>query len=317
MNRENSTASLARSITWHGSKQTYYTARLLVDRDLVDDFYRAYAYFRWVDDVIDVSSRSDDERVSFIRRQSRLIDHLYGSDRSRDLTSEEEIIADLIGHDRGQNGELQSFVRNMFAIIEFDAYRKGRLISEQELAWYSDRLGTSVADGIHYFVGNGRPYATTDRRCLAPIAAHIAHLLRDMLPDTADGFINIPREYLEAHRIEPDDVNSSPFRAYVQSRVELAHQYFLEGKRYLDELDVLRRRIVGYWYCARFEGVLDAIEHDGYLLRAEYTERRKLPTILKIAWLALSVTIRHISRRVRRLPSARTSPHEPDASPTP
>ena len=48
-----STASLARSITLAASKQTYYTARLLVDRDLVDDFFRAYAYFRWADDIVD------------------------------------------------------------------------------------------------------------------------------------------------------------------------------------------------------------------------------------------------------------------------
>ena len=43
----------------------------------------------------------------------------------------------------------------MFAIIEFDIYRQGRLISEQELAWYTERLGESVTDGLQYFIGNG------------------------------------------------------------------------------------------------------------------------------------------------------------------
>jgi len=32
-----STATLARSITWASSKQSYLTARLLADRQLVDD----------------------------------------------------------------------------------------------------------------------------------------------------------------------------------------------------------------------------------------------------------------------------------------
>ena len=41
-------------------------------------------------------------------------------------------------------------------------------------------------------------------------------------------------------------------------------------------LDVLRCKVAGYWYCARFEAVLDTIESDGYRLRAEYEERRKL-----------------------------------------
>ncbi len=135
---------------------------------------------------------------------------------------------------------------------------------------------------------------------LAATAAHITHMLRDMVLDTADGYINIPREYLEAHGISPEDVDSPPFRAWVQGRVEKARQYFREGKRYLDELDVLRCKIAGYWYCARFEGVLDTIERDGYILRAVYNERRKLSTWLKMAWLGVSVTLRHIARRGRR-----------------
>jgi len=44
---------LASSITKAASKQTYYTIRYLVDRERVDDAYRAYGYFRWVDDILD------------------------------------------------------------------------------------------------------------------------------------------------------------------------------------------------------------------------------------------------------------------------
>ncbi len=41
----NNTADLAQSITWTGSKQTYYTARIIVDKDLANDFYRALPIF--------------------------------------------------------------------------------------------------------------------------------------------------------------------------------------------------------------------------------------------------------------------------------
>ena len=308
------TAILAQAITWAGSKQTYFTARLMVDRDLVDDFYRAYAYFRWADDIVDaapsidggasndISSQSDDERIAFIRRQKELIERLYTGERPYDLTPEEEMVADLISHDRGENSGLQSFIRNMFAIIEFDAYRRGRLISQAELTWYSDCLAKSVTDGIQYFVGNGHPYPATEDRYQAAFAAHIAHLLRDTFLDTADGFINIPREYVETHGISPEDVDSPPFRAWVRGRVELARRYFREGKRYLDDLESLRCKIVGYWYCARFEGVLDTIERDGYVLRAGYNERRKLSTWLMMAWLGISLTLRHIAHRILRAP---------------
>ncbi len=43
--------------------------------------------------------------------------------------------------------------------------------------------------------------------------------------------------------------------------------------------------------------VLDTIERDGYVLRAVYNERGKLSTWLKMAWLAVSLTLRHFVRR--------------------
>lgn len=294
-----SSAELARSITWRGSKQTYFTGRLLIDRDLVDDFFRAYAYFRWIDDVIDVSIQSDEERVAFIRLQRELIESLYDSGKPAELSQlsqEEEMLAALISHDKGEKSGLQSFIRNMFAIIEFDAYRKGRPVGQEELAWYTSRLAMSVTDGIQYFIGNGHPYPSGDERLSAAAGAHIAHLLRDTVEDTADGYINISAEYLETHGIGSDALDSPPYRAWVQDRVVQARLNIHEGKRYLEELDILRCKIAGYWYCARFEAVLDTIERDGYRLRAEYEERRKFSTWLKIIWLLVIITFRHITR---------------------
>jgi phytoene/squalene synthetase len=210
------------------------------------------------------------------------------------------MIADLVRHDRGEDSGLQSFIRNFLSIIEFDAHRRGRLISQGELAWYSNRLGKAVTDAIQYFISNGHAYPAADNHYRAATAAHITHMLRDMVEDTAEGYVNIPREYLEAHGIGPEDVDSPQFRAWVRGRVELARQYFREGKRYIDSLDVLRCKIAAHWYCARFEGLLDVMERDGYVLRAEYSRRRKLSSWLRMAALAASVTLRHPARRGRR-----------------
>ncbi len=292
------TATLAKSITKAGSKQTYFIARWLVDKDLRNDCYRAYAYFRWADDVIDVASRSRDERISFIKRQKELVDRLYRNERADCLVPEEEILADLISHDRGQESGLHSFIHNFLAVLEFDAHRKGRFISSRELANYSMCLSRAVTDGIQYFIGNGHPYPRGDDRYQAVLAAHITHMLRDMIPDLAVGFINIPDEYLQTHAISPHEVGSPPFRSWVRERVALARRYVREGKRYLDGLEVLRCKIAGYWYCARYEGVLNTIERDGYTLRASYHERRRLSTWLKIAWLGVPVTLRHVAHRM-------------------
>jgi phytoene/squalene synthetase len=293
---ETTSADLARSITWRGSKQTYYTARLVVDRDLVDEFLRAYAYFRWMDDVIDITSSSDEERSGFIERQKELIEILYAAGQPSGMTQEEDMLADLIKNDRFQQSGLRSFIENMFAIIEFDAHRKGRLISSDELDWYTGRLSRSVTDGLQYFVGNGSPYPRTEDRLLAAEAAHITHLLRDMAEDTEEGFINIPKEFLDKHDIGSLDVKSEPYRSWVRSRVELSREYFEKGKRYLDSLGVLRCKMAGYWYCARFEGVLDTIESDGYILRTDYVERSNVSTWLEMAWLGVSIPVRHIRR---------------------
>jgi phytoene/squalene synthetase len=303
IHQKDATATVAQSITWASSKQAYYTARLMVDKDLVDDFYRAYAYFRWADDMVDeptandVPCQSNEEVISFVQRQRGLIDRFYRNERPDDLAPEEEVVADLISHDRGESSGLQSFIRNMLAIIEFDAHRRGKLVGQQELIWYSRRVAQSVTDGIQYFVGNGHPYPDADGRYSAALGAHITHLLRDTLPDTADGFINIPREYLKAIDIRPEDVDSRPYRAWVRERVEQARQQFRVGKCYLDQLDVLRCKIVGHWYCARFERVLETIEQDDYYLRRHYEESRNLSAWLKIAWLGFTVTLRHIISR--------------------
>lgn len=287
------TARLARSITWAGSKQAYFTARLMIDRGLKDDFARAYAYLRWADDVVDVTARSNAERISFIDRQMQLINRLYRSERLSSLAAEEEMLATVIGNDRGANSGLQSFLRNMMAIIEFDAYRKGKIVSQQELDWYTDRVANSVTDGLQYFIGHGYPHPEGADRLLAVKACHISHLLRDLLPDVAQGFINIPREYLQAHGIGPGDVRTPQFQEWVRDRVELARGYFTAGKRYFDRVHVLRVKAVVNWYCARFEGVLDAIEREGFILRMSYTERRKLPTLLKMLWLGVRLSMRH------------------------
>ena len=63
------TATAATSITKAASKQTYYTIRFLADRERVDDAYRAYGYFRWVDDLLDAESGSGPARMAFLERQ--------------------------------------------------------------------------------------------------------------------------------------------------------------------------------------------------------------------------------------------------------
>jgi hypothetical protein len=284
-------------------------ALLLVDKDLTDDCLRAYAYFRWADDVIDVSAESPKERVAFIGRQKEIVDCLYNGACPENLAPEEQMVADLIRHDRSPNSGLQSFIRNFLDVLEFDAGRKGQVISQDDLTWYSECLGEAVTDAIQYFVGNRNSYPAAGNQYLAATAAHITHMLRDFCDDINEGFFNLPDELVISNDganylmgFDPAYASDPAFREWLIKRVRLARSYFREGKIYLDELDSLRCKIAGYWYCARFECVLDAIERDEYKLRPVYNERRRRTTWLKTGWTTIALIVGHLTSKIRRRP---------------
>jgi phytoene/squalene synthetase len=270
-----SDAQLEARITKAASTQTYYIVRFLVDHDRRRAAYQAYAYFRWVDDRLDqpVSDRS--ARLAFIARQQDLIACARLGQRWSDLTREERLIVDLIERDDQPDSGLRSYISHMLAVMAFDARRRGRWVTEQELDAYTQDLAIAVTDALHYFIGHAAAAPMSAWRYRAATAAHITHMLRDTCEDVALGYINVPGEVLESSGIDPRDLESAPYRAWVKRRVELARTYFREGACYLDQVPSARCRFAGYAYIARFAGVLDAIERDEYRLRPGYPEFRR------------------------------------------
>src|SRR4030095_7167928 len=116
--------ALARSITRAASQQAYYTIYLLVDRERIADAYRAYAYFRWVDDIVDAGSGSSSERSAFLERQKSLLEKCYQGESLQKPTAEEKMLIQLIQHDHVKNSGLQLYLRNMMKVMEFDAERR-------------------------------------------------------------------------------------------------------------------------------------------------------------------------------------------------
>jgi hypothetical protein len=299
--------TVASSITKAASKQTYYTIRFLVDRARVEDAFRAYAYFRWVDDALDaVPARSGanaieaQERIALLERQKSLLEKCYRGELPRDVDMQEEMLVGLIQSDREKNSGLQSYLRNMMQVMEFDARRRGRLISQVELNEYTYWLATAVMECIHYFIGHGEFAPRDETRYLAVSAAHITHMLRDTFDDAQIGYHNIPSEVLEENHIGPQDVQSDAYRAWVKSRVQLAREYFKTGKDYFARVQNPRCRLACYAYIARFEWLLDTIEKETYLLRPQYDERKSFGTGLLMSWLTLSSLFN--SRAVGALP---------------
>jgi phytoene/squalene synthetase len=283
---------LAASITRTASKQTYYTIRFLVDTGLVEDAYRAYAYFRWVDDWLDQEPHPQTERLAFVKRQRALIDACIHNNPLADLAPEERLLADLIRRNVQNNSGLHAYIRNMMAVMAFDADRRGRLISRRELNQYTHWLAVAVTEALHYFIGHDCAAPHGNIRYMAVTGAHITHMLRDALEDAEAGYFNIPSEVLAANGITPWDVHSDAYRDWLRGRVRKARACFSIGREYLAHVESLRCRIAGYAYMHRFEAVLDQIERADYLLQARYPKpkggRGALEMIGWALWMALN-----------------------------
>lgn len=281
-NHPESNQHLAAAITRAASRQTYYTIRFLVDRDLMADAYRAYGYFRWVDDQLDQNGIGKRERLIFVERQKSLMEQCYRGESPRQPLAEESLLVELIRSERGKRSGLQSYIRNMMAVMSFDAGRRGQLISESELNQYTHSLAVAVTEAMHYFIGHGSRSPQDQTRYQAVTAAHITHMLRDTLDDVEAGYFNIPREVVEAYRIDPRDAHSEPYRNWIKSRVGLARACFQSGQGYLAQVENARCRAAGFAYAARFETVLSAIEQDDYRLRSAYPECK---SPMSAAWM--------------------------------
>ena len=213
------------------------------------------------------------------------------------------MLLDLIRRDRVPDSGLQAYIRNMMAVIAFDAQRRGQLIAQQELDDYTRHLAIAVTEVLHYCIGHDKYASRDETRYHAVAAAHITHLLRDTYEDIAAGYYNIPREFLEAHGIAPWEPKSPAYRQWVKSRVQLARDYFRSGKAILARDESHRRRLAGYAYVARFEGVLDAIEANNYQLRPDYADRNSLRAGLTMGRSVVKLVLRN---KVR--PEGRSSP---------
>jgi phytoene/squalene synthetase len=216
------------------------------------------------------------------------MDSCYLGQPPADLCEEEGLLADLIESDPSKTCGLHTYIHKMMNVMAFDAARRGRRITQAELTSYTQSLATAVTEALHYFIGHRCFSPRGDLRYLAVNAAHITHMLRDTLEDAPDGYFNIPKEYLETHGLDVQDVDSEAYKAWVMSRVLLARQYFQAGKNYLMKVECFRCRVAGFAYVARFESILDAIQRDGYKLRREYPERHSLASGIKMAWSTLS-----------------------------
>jgi phytoene/squalene synthetase len=273
------TAALARATTRAASTQTYFTIRLLVNRARRDAAFRAYAYFRWVDDILD-GDATPATRRRFAERQASLLDQCLRGEPPAALSRHEAMLADLVETADLTEWGLNAYLRNMMEVMTFDASRRGGLVSRAELDAYTGWLATAVTGAMHYFLGGSRDTPRDPAAFRAAIGAHILHMLRDTGEDLPNGYVNVPCELLDAYGARPTDTESDAYRDWVAHRVRVAAADLEAGGTYFSHLPNLRHRLAGLAYIARFQWLVRRIEADGFRLRSTYKERRRLPRVL-------------------------------------
>lgn len=282
---------LASRITRAASRQTYYTIRLLVDPPRRQDAMRAYAYFRWVDDVLDGCAARHGwafgagvpDRLHFLGRQEALLDRCIAGDPPSDATAHESMLVDLVRDGDLTAWGLEAYLRQMMRVMQFDVGRRGRQVSQAELEAYSGWLATAVIGAMRYFIGGERTAPTDPASYRAVVGAHTLHMLRDTADDIAAGYFNVPRELLETHGIGPADTRSPPYRRWVAARVQQASADLDAGSAYFSRVPNLRHRLAGLAYISRFRWLVTAIERDGFIVRSRYDERRRMRTGIGMA----------------------------------
>lgn len=288
--------SLASRLTKAASKQTYYTIRFLVDRPRREAAYRAYAYFRWVDDVLDAEGPRGAasavvgrlERQRFLDRQRTLLDRTLRREAPRDIDPHEAMLVELVRNAGFTDRGLEAYLRHMMLVMDFDVRRRGRIVSQADLDDYTRWLAIAVTEAMHHFIGHGAAAPQDETRYLAVSGAHILHMLRDTYADARAGYLNVPRELLEAQSIGPEDFQSDAYRAWVGSRVQVARACLDAGVAYFGRVQNARHRLAGLAYMARFEWLIETLEREDFRLRPQYSERTSLAIGLRMSWHVIS-----------------------------
>jgi phytoene/squalene synthetase len=239
---------LAEQITRKSSLQAYYIIRLLADKTLVNAAYRAYAYFRWLDDLVDDNNTKPNVIASRLKIQEKIIN--FGLKKKKlniNLCPEEKLLDDLLKTINQKDSKLRNYILNFFEVMKFDFKRRGKRISKKELEWYSNKIAEAVTNCIEYFVGNNSnhiPYPQSKYNYHAARGAHKIHMLRDYQEDQKLGYFNIPKDA---------DIKKNE---WFNRQLKSAKKDFKLGKMYIAKISNIRTKIAAYLYCLRFERLI-------------------------------------------------------------
>ena len=250
---------LASEITRKESFFAYQVCNLFFSKNRRDILLKYYAYFRWTDDQVDNITAPLNEIQPFIKRQKILIASWYEGDTITPITIFEEMAFDAIQEDIRQGKQLRNMVVSFLDALDWDAQRKHKIINQKQLNRYSFLLGNSYAEGLLYGLGlNPLNPAYAIQKKLCGIAAHRAHMLRDLRTDIKIGYLNLPVEDIEKFSIQL----GKPWICSLLVKQKATETKYLftkgcENPKYI--LPSIKSQFVFYLFCQKYIHTLEKV----------------------------------------------------------
>jgi len=285
--------SVAQRITQKESSTAYRLSKFLFNRGTSAIFCLGYAYFRWLDDLVDALDATKEVIQAIVEKQKTLIGKLYSNNiriNVYELNIYEQMLYYLVKHDITNDCYLHNYFMNMFHAIEFDSQRRYQVSPQTALDTYSNRLGGAYTRVLQAFTSwhQTKPQAD-DMVYYSGFAAHKAHILRDFYTDISLGYYNISKESLAEYGWSIDQLPYVDLRNWVYRTVKETYLAFRYGLDALKKVQNQRLRFLGYATCAQYIFVLEKIRRNDYHLRLSYKpspfeKRRMFSWALKAAF---------------------------------
>jgi hypothetical protein len=163
-------------------------------------FAAAYAYMRWLDDIVDNISNNESTINNFLVHQRKLINNLYNGKNITTQIEQEKLLIDFINYDISIGCQLKEDFLIMLETLFFDLNRRHKICTKFEIEEYSYRMAKSFSSFILHFLNGENVKEKEEIITLASYGCQ-AYMLRDLAEDIKNGLINIDKETIDKYGI--------------------------------------------------------------------------------------------------------------------
>jgi phytoene/squalene synthetase len=261
-------SSQVKQLVRQSSSFTYFFS-FLIQRSDRPFFWAWYSYLRWVDDIVDSNTTSQEERCAFIESQTRLIVDVYRQS-GRALVGQEDLLRGLAAYDIPRGERLKASLLDMLTAMRFDLRRAGKIAKHEELHQHFRLEVSSYLSAIASFCGL-RSAAKCPPGSGAAYGAKIAHILRDFLSDCREGQINVSQEELDAYHLDPATLGRGVLdftgQRWVAANVRRAERLIRSGLDEARQTNNRRYACIVAVLAAKYQAYLSGFRSNAFVLR--------------------------------------------------